>query len=252
METIKDFVDENFVACLIGLIVLFVVLILIIMTFRFQLEEEEKKNRHLEKENQRLLAQMLKFQIDPHTIKNLVELIRVYIKNLYKGTESISNLIGNITYINRDDDGLVSIQEELDRIEDYIRASQNLFNKKGNIHIDKSKIDEQSIYYKQHAIPFLISLPLIENAIKHGDKYADDFLNIQISLQNDIFVFLVQNKIDKREKETVSQWGGMGFKNTKKRLEFFCKDNYSLAYKHTEDFYTVKLEINLDKLNEKA
>jgi sensor histidine kinase YesM len=118
------------------------------------------------KERQKRIASLRSFQmqINPHFINNTLLSARA-IAERYHETE-VAKILGILArLINntiRDTGSLITIKDEIDRIESYLYLINTRYNNNLNISIS---IDEDCL---QLMIPQLVLQPIIENAIEHG------------------------------------------------------------------------------------
>ncbi len=243
-------------------IIIFLLLILIILITKLnntinKLKIISQYNDELHKENEKILteksnlqskikyfeSELLKFQLRPHTLNNILANIRVVSKNLSKGMDSLSDLL---EYIYEEDKGLVLIEEEINFIEKYLGVKDIFISKINSIKLDKSNVNKDSLFFSVRVIPHLITANFIENAFKHGDTNHPEFLKIKISLNNDKFEYYVINRL-KENSESVKH--GIGYENMKKRMELLYPNRYEIKNSCNEKEYHSKLIINLKKEN---
>lgn len=208
----------------------------------FTLRKEKKLREKLSQENSRLIAdnalleaEHLKFQLQPHTLRNMIASLHVASKNLYRGSEALANTLDYVLY-NGNKKHLVSIQEEVSFLEIYRELQGNFVNQTDNIIIDKSGINTSSKYYHAECIPHLTMAYFIENAFKHGDIYHPDFLHIRIILADNRFELHVTNRSKPKAKAMV---GGVGLTNMQKRLDLLLNSAFEIKTQQTEqEFYS--------------
>ena len=178
--------------------------------------------------------QLLKSRIFPHTIRNKIETFRIKTKHLKKKTDellelkkmaddlydeinNVSDFLGDEAY-NSDDRVLVPISDEIDMIRNYIRTSHG--HKANNIVMNVSVINYD------FSLPDRITVSMIENAFKHGDVSAPDFMRIDITEKNGNYEFVVKNKM--RVEDVSKDWNlsGLGVQNMKDRISNYNEYNY--------------------------
>ncbi|MBK7109366.1 MAG: histidine kinase [Bacteroidetes bacterium] len=201
-----------------GLIFVILVLIAVSIWLYKKYKVEQKQRDKLSKENTKLTSDMailevehLKFQLQPHTLRNMVSTLNVAAKNLYKGSESLAETLDYILY--QGNQHLVSIQDELNFLEKYKALQGNFVYQIDSIIIDKSEVNTNSKYFTTACVPHLITAYFVENAFKHGDRNHPEFLKITLKLSKTTFELNVINKIIPNRKETQ---GGIGLSNMKK------------------------------------
>ena len=200
----------------------------------------DKQNNKLQVENSQLIAdnamlevEHLKFQLQPHTLGNVVATLNAIAKNLHRGTESLAESLNYVLY--KGNNHLVTVEEEVKFIEKYIQLNKLLYSDMIHSIIDDSCVNKISKYYRSNCIPHLITAYFVENAFKHGDKTHVDFLRINLKLDDDLFEIVVINRINPIKLNTDN--GGLGLKNMKKRLEILLSDKFETnCYTKDQEF----------------
>jgi len=198
------------------------------------------ENSTLIADNAMLEAEHLKFQLQPHTLGNVVTTLNAIAKNLHRGTESLSESLNYILY--RGNTHLVSVEEELNFIKKYLQLNQLLYSDIISTKLDDTAVDKASKFYSTPSIPHLISAYLIENAYKHGDKTHPDFLKIILKLSDSNFEMTVINRLTSKQRSDDKN-GGLGLKNMEKRLELLMNGKYTITRGSSESEYYSTLVI---------
>ena len=193
------------------------------------------ENTQLITQNAMLEAEHLKFQLQPHTLGNVVTTLNTIAKNLHRGTESLAESLNYILY--KGNNHLVTVEEESNFIKKYIQLNKLLFSEMISTRIDVTRVNKSSKHYTTNCVPHLISAYLVENAFKHGHRSHDDFLNIELILNDDAFEMIVVNRISPKQIQTEN--GGLGLKNMVKRLEILLNGKYELnSYVKDQSYYS--------------
>lgn len=222
-----------------GLIFIIVVFIAISIWLYSKLTAERKQRDKIARENAKLIAdnalleaEHLKFQLQPHTLRNMVATLHVASKNLYKGSEALAETLDYILY--QGNKHLVSIQDELNFLVKYKALQGNFVYQIDSIIIYKSQVNTNSKYFSTPCVPHLITAYFVENAFKHGDRNHPEFLKITLKLSDTTFELGVVNKIIPSPKETK---GGIGLRNMRKRLDLLLTGKFDLKNSCTENEY---------------
>lgn len=194
----------------------------------------------LEGENAMLSSEHLKFQLQPHTLYNILANLKAISKKLHRGMESLSDTLTYILY--KGNTHLVSVEDELGFVETYLQLSDHFLADVNPNAIDTKEVDRSSPYFKQPCIPHLISAYFIENAFKHGDKDHPKFLSIRVKLDSQLFQLHVTNRIKQKPDDRL---GGLGLKNMEKRLELLMAGRYEVRSSSTQEEYHAILTIRL-------
>ena len=211
-----------------------------------------EKNKTLE--NKILQAQLqikeqelkfLKMQIHPHFLFNSLNTIYGFaLKKKDEAPEMIlklSNLLDYILY--QVDKPKVSLQEEINHLEDYISLEEMRFHDTLQVSFKKENINTDV------QIAPMLFIPFLENSFKHG-KIVDDKLEIRINLlvENNMLNFEITNTSEKEE----NQRKGIGLENIKKRLEMLYPEAHQLKVNEVENQFKIQLQIKIDGLKTKS
>jgi LytS/YehU family sensor histidine kinase len=212
-----------------------------------KLKNERKQREKLSKDYTRLVAdnalleaEQLKFQLQPHTLNNILADLKLIASKLNKGMDSLSETLEYILY--RGKGHFVSVKDEIDFINKYIVLKDIFSSEIDSIRMNTSKIDMNSPHYLNPCIPHLITAYFIENAFKHGDANHKEFLTISVSLIGNVFEINVVNKI---KKATTIGNGGLGLTNMKKRLDLLVSNQYEIKNNMNEEEYHASLIIKI-------
>ncbi len=177
-------------------------------------ETNFKKMALLEQERIVFEYEHLRSQVNPHFLFNslntLTTLIEEDPKNAVQYSERLSDLYRNMQM--HSSRNLVSLQEELDILDNYVHIQKSRFGDALHVHIEVSDTLKQT----RKVIPLALQM-LVENAIKHSVVSKSQPLHIYISA--DGAELTIRNKI--QEKHSKDKSSGLGLANISKR--------YSLA-----------------------
>ena len=228
-------------------IIIAVLIVFLIIWLGSELSKEKKKREDLDKrlrklasENAALQAEQLKFQLQPHTFNNLVAHLKRSANKLNNGLHALSDVLDYILYSGRNH--IVSIEQELSFIQDYLNLNEILMSEIDAIQLDDSGVDKTSKYYTSPCIPHLISAYFLENAFKHGEINQFNPLKISFKLEGSIFEMLVSNKI--KNESNVGK-GGIGLQNMNKRLEILFPNKYEIRNQVSDNEYHAFIVIKL-------
>lgn len=120
----------------------------------------------------------LQLQINPHFLLNTINIIYnlAEIKNYSVIQLMCMNLVKYFRFTTRTNQVAVTIQEEMEHMESYIKIQQVRFPERITYEIQMEKGAEDA------AIPPLLIQPFIENAIKHGFDFMDHPFHIYIAI----------------------------------------------------------------------
>lgn len=232
--------DTDFlIYVLVGLVVLSVWLYTKLSAEKKLREKLGRENRKLIADNALLEAEHLKFQLQPHTLRNMVATLHVAAKKLYKGSEVLADSLDYILY--HGNKHLVSIQDEFTFLDNYKSLQGNFIHQINSIQIDTTQVNKSSKYFSSACIPHLITAYFIENAFKHGDVNHPEFLKIRLKLSDKTFEMIVINRIKQKSN---NEKGGLGLSNMRKRLDLLLSGKYEIKHSCNEQEYFSTLIIN--------
>ena len=163
----------------------------LIQTFIAKQEADQKlaAEKLLRKESS-LLA--LQSQINPHFLYNTLDAINWESIDQLGINNSISKMLlclsSNLRYITRKTDRLVSLQEELNNLEQYITLHRLSTSNRISFEIN---VDEHLL---DRSVPVLLLQPLVENAIIHGlSNTPDGMVQIRIAGVNESLLIEIQD-----------------------------------------------------------
>jgi LytS/YehU family sensor histidine kinase len=159
-----------------------------------ELRKAEAKVRRARQTEELLLRtelEMLRYQVNPHFLFNTLNSIREMVLTAPdEGVEMIEALADfyHSCLVHRSEP-LSMVSEEFDRVEKYLRIQKIRFGKNLDV------IMEANATVKQVPIPVFIGQPIVENAIKYGQKSGCKPLKIRISahLEGENCLFTVAN-----------------------------------------------------------
>lgn len=133
----------------------------------------------LEVMNQKAKLHALQSQINPHFLYNTLDTIRgkAYEDNVQDIAEMAEMLALMFRYTIGQNDSLVTVEEEIDSVQNYICIQQYRFNIKYDLKIE---IEDEKL--REYQIPKLTLQPIAENAVKYGfsGRKKDNVLTIRV------------------------------------------------------------------------
>ena len=190
-------------------------------------EEQEKKKVELE---------ALHAQINPHFLYNTLNTIKWMAK--IQGNNSVSKAITALVKLLRIstnlDREMITLQEEIDYVKNYIVIQKLRFNRAINISYN---IDDK---YMNLTVPKLILQPIVENSIIHGMEAEEDNLNIVIDgfvkeekliieisddgpgIEDEIMKVILKDSSDR------NKFSKVGLNNVNQRIKLYCGGEFGL------------------------
>ena len=192
----------------------------------------------LKKEKVATELMLIKSQVSPHFFFNMLNnLYGLVGKDPKKGQELILKLSDMMRYsIYEGEKDLVTLQEEVDYLKNYIELHKMRYHKKIDVRFNCEIANDYMV------MPLLFII-LLENAFKHGVERLRDnaYVHVDMIASNDEIQFTVENNFDVSE---AMNEPGIGLKNLKRRLELVYPNKHKLTFTPVEDNYKVQLTLN--------
>jgi len=167
--------------------------------------------------------QMLRYQINPHFLFNTLNTIRQMVEeDQGVARKMITELSGFFRYSLSQKENIDTFENEIIAIKNYFEIQKIRFEEKLVIIYD---IDERCLPVK---LPFVIVLPLVENAVKYGLQTSKMPLTIKIvAKMNSHLEISVQNTGRILTRTSGEEGTNTGIENIRKRLELCYPGKYS-------------------------
>lgn len=198
-------------------------------------KEKEISNEHAVAE-----LQLLKSQISPHFLFNVLN--SLYALALEKSEET-PDVILKLSDILRY--SLYEAQEKEVPVEDEVRILNTYMG------IERLRIPESATVSFLHSgtegtskIAPMLLLPLVENAFKHGtdSTVGSSYIEVHLSCNVDLLTFTCRNSFKESPAKEV---GGIGIQNIRKRLQLLYPQRHKLEIEKQDKVFTVTLELKL-------
>ena len=208
----------------------------------------------------------LKLQIEPHTIRNIIEDMRLKLKriasdmnnqvsctqeenavkskinSLHYEMESTCDFLSEIAEDNAQGKNMIKLSDEYENVKRYLSFRTN--NDLSNISLDKNYND------KDIDVPARITTPIIENAFKHGEVGAPDFLKVSFLKYGEVYAIEVRNRVLKSGM-SLEKRGGLGISNLKQRVKLYNESyaSYTATMQKAENDKYYYFKIVFEKRN---
>jgi LytS/YehU family sensor histidine kinase len=200
--------------------------------------------KNIESERNKTALAYLKSQINPHFLFNTFNSIyglavKEKADNTANGMLKLSGILRYVLTETQSD--FVSLQKEIDYIQNYIELQRLRIDAKTNLKYQVSGNASDCV------IAPLLMIPFIENAFKYGiNPGIEAQISISISVQEKALELKVFNKkiVQRRDTDT-PKGNGIGIENTKKRLALLYPQKYTLEIQETHNDFEVYLKLQL-------
>lgn len=224
---------ENFYYTLPGF---FIALIIFLTARGFEME---KRNAELQSKMQEAELHMLKSQVNPHFLYNILNYIYAEALPISdKIARTVLKLAATMRYtLAQIEHRIMPLQDEVQFLQEYIDLhavqSENGFY----CHFEKEGLLDE-VY-----LPTCMLLPFVENAFKHGvTNDASTPISIDLKVTPHMLHMKVKNKINRDLKDHAN---GIGLHNVRRRLAILYPDRHALQTKEEGDSYFTDLRISL-------
>lgn len=193
-----------------------------------------KREQQLNEEKMRYHYETLKNQLNPHFLFNsLNTLSSIIYQDVHLADRFIVKLSSIYRYIlDQQESKLVSLENELSFVRDYFYLQQ--IRDENRISLDIN-IDHPSNYM---ILPVSLQL-LVENALKHNIATDEKPLKIKISMINNHYLMVENNRQPKQQLEGSFQ---IGLKNLTERVRMITGNELSIE--QSNDRFSVKIPID--------
>lgn len=234
---LKDY--QHYFDALPAIIIVMIMLVIgyVIREFLLKLKKEE----HIRNEQTIAELNLLKSQISPHFLFNVLN--SLYALSLNKSDKTpgvilqLSDILRYSLYEAQERE--IPVLDEVAIINTYIAIESMRLPATASISFNHDEID-QTI-----KIAPMLLLPLIENAFKHGvdSTVGDSYINTSLSKNGNKLVFTCENTF--KEPKSKPKVGGIGIQNVRKRLELLYPSRHTLEIEKQEGIFKVTLLILL-------
>jgi len=202
---------------------------------------EKEKNR-LELKFKEVQLELLKEQIHPHFIFNMMNNLYALVKeNAVLSREVIVRLSDLLEYMLYECNAeKVELSKEVEFIHNYIELEKIRHDDSFNVKTDFPK-NVSGI-----KIAPLILFPFVENAFKHGLKQTNkDFISMKLEITSPKIQFSINNYMHATAlaADNTKKSKGLGLKNVQERLELLYQNSYELQLSTDNNIFDVNLKI---------
>ncbi len=233
----RDFWDYKFLEYAYGLFSPVAIINILHLMRKWVSSQKDVYDMAKLKTNQEL--SFLKIQLNQHFLFNTLNNIDSLI---YSDPETASQTIVNLSNLLRysiyeTDVQRVPAKKEIDYIITFIELYELRLNDN-----DKIELKISGDYDNLSIMPRLF-IPFVENALIYGKKDDDSKIYISITFCEKKVMLNTMNQIKKIEYD---KQGGVGIRNVRRTLDLAYNNRYKLEISDKDNWYTVKLLIDLD------
>ncbi len=221
-----------------------------------KLLNEQKELMELEKQYRELEIKYYHSQINPHFLFNSLNMAGrlAYMENANKTQEIIYTLADMYRYYLKDTNYLISVEEELKNVKNYMFIQKVRFGDLLNFNLE---VTEDILNFR---IPAMTLQIFVENSVRHGLEQKEDLGSVQLSgkaVNNTLHFEISDNGIGiPQEKIAIlnqipftNREIGLGLFNIHKRLNYYFSDKYRIYFAPELDKGT-KVILTIPLINE--
>jgi two-component system, LytTR family, sensor kinase len=208
--------------------------------FRSERNRKDRENENLKSE-----LSLLRSQISPHFMFNVLNSLTALARRKSDELEPIiiklSQLMRYTIYYSAvpSDNavaGRVELETELEYLQNYIDLQTLRFGQHIKVNFARDVVQHD------YMIEPVLLISFVENAFKHGaTMVSDPIIHIQVSCSNDVLKFTVKNRFVPNT--NMDETHGVGLRNVRRRLELLYEDKYQLEIKENEPWFIVNLTL---------
>lgn len=209
--------------------------------------ETRRRQQVLEKEKLETELNFLKYQFNPHFLFNSINSIFFLIhKNPDMASASLakfSELLRHQLY--ECNDHRIPLSKEIAYLENFIELEKLRQNENLAVSFEVEVAGEAEL----GIAPFIL-MTFMENAFKHISRYDDqpNWIRAQLRLRGLRLSFDLVNSVSGDAAPQVVNYGGIGLKNVKRRLDLMYSEAYTLDIQRDSDRFAIHFEAPLERM----
>lgn len=209
----------------------------------YERQHQQQRVLQADAEAQRAQLQMLRYQLNPHFFFNALNTISALAdENPDRVKTVVNELSGFLRYSLLDGDTLtVPLQEEVEAVEHYLAVESVRFEDDLQVTID---VDPAA---GQHRVPAFLVFPLVENAVKHGQRTSPFPLQLRITTRHtdDALVLAVANTgYIQHEARPANSGTGTGLSNVRARLAAQYPEAHTFTLTESDGWVRARITID--------
>ena len=206
--------------------------------FIMRWRERDAYARELEKKNVETELALLKSQVNPHFVFNILNAVYHLIgKDSTKAQELLlqfSDILSHQIYDSGKD--RIPLDKEIAYLKNYIEVEK----------MRSEGLMELTCQLPQAVNGFeiapMLMLPLVENAFKHSKKAEGYEVKIELSVEEEWLKLHIINSLNEKQ---MTKESGIGLVNVRRRLELLYPDTHEFVAEKREDFFETRLNLHL-------
>lgn len=209
--------------------------------------QTRQRQQILEREKLETELNFLKYQFNPHFLFNSINSIFFLIhKNPDRASASLakfSELLRHQLY--ECNDHQIPLSKEIAYLENFIELEK--LRQNDNLEVTFDVYEHAG---GQPGIAPFVLMTFMENAFKHVSRHHDrlNWIRGDLRLDNQRLIFNLSNSISEEQNTEVVNYGGIGLKNVRRRLDLIYPGKSRLDIRRETDRFVVHFEAELEML----
>jgi hypothetical protein len=208
-------------------------------------QAEERRRLQADAEAQRAQLRMLRYQLNPHFFFNALNTIGALAdEEPARVTDAVRELSGFLRYTLLDEEALQApLRDEIEAAEHYLAVEEIRFEDDLRVDVDVSPAAARQ------EVPSFLVLPLVENAVKHGQRTSPSPLRVHLrgTVSEDALTVEVANTGHWRADDPDGTQTGLD--NVRDRLRARYPDRHRLAIEERDGWVRVRIDIDREALS---
>lgn len=217
------------------------------LTYWYERQVQQQRVLQADAEAQRARLQMLRYQLNPHFFFNALNTIGALAEERPRRVkEVVHELSGFLRYSLLDDDVVdVPLRKEVRAAEQYFAVEQMRFEDDLAVTVDVAPSA------RHRPVPAFLVLPLVENAVKHGQHTSPSPLRVRLTATvcDGRLAIEVANTGRLRAEASEANSTGTGLGNVRARLRARYPDRHRFALSERDGWVRARIEIDTDALD---
>lgn len=192
---------------------------------------------------QQAQLQMLRYQLNPHFLFNVLNSIRALVEeDPARARQMVTELSGFLRYSLASNEAVAAVRDELQAVRNFLAIQKVRFEDGLEVEVDSDQEAERA------EVPVFLLQPLVENAIKYGERTSRGVLRVRVSARKrgDVLRLRVSNSgtwvaSDPGRSGSV----GVGLLNIRRRLEQAYPDRWRFSAYSRDGFVHASIRIRL-------
>jgi two-component system LytT family sensor kinase len=209
--------------------------------------QSTRRQQLLEKEKLETELKFLRSQFNPHFLFNTINSIFFLIhKNPVMASNSLAKFSDLLRYqLYECNESQIPLQNEVAYLESFIELEKLRHNKTLEI---TTEIERQAMQFLGIA-PFVL-ITFTENAFKHVSDHKDkpNWIRLHLGLNGSQLKFKIANSVSSVKSTEIVNYGGIGLRNVKRRLDLIYPDQYQLNIQNNQNSFEVELNLALSEM----